>query len=491
MKKKFLALSLAAAMCFSLAGCAIDISLPGKSAKDAGEVVAGYMALMEESVNYHVDMDMDFEIAAKGDGVTIELPIGMGLSVDVMDGNMHGDMAMVIEFMNSMSMDEKAEIYVEQGRRSTTSYMYDEADGYWTVSEDNDNGASAAAGFSGMDADDFKDAEMEYDKKAGTYTITQSFADFAVTGDTYDILEDVYGGMAEMMEMDPDEFLDEWEKAEVVYVFDKDFYLQTVDVEGCEFSTTVKEDGMEMDVAVSLALSYAFSDYGEITEKDVKVPDEVIDEAVPSLTLDLEDEDFNVDISTGEGDIDWDDEETHFEEPLDPGFTYDPEEEQGSESAAEDVPRTDGDQLGSLNGQAFTLNGDPWTMFANDGWVLSLDNDGEYTFAEASNGSYPDALLYVNDEDMEDVYAEDIRTYGIYGYTVDFLWCESAKRPAMTWNGITFGATVEDVKAAYGEPDYEYEGSMYVSYTYKVGEAEIDFYVTPDNGLQKVAVNVY
>ena len=113
--------------------------------------------------------------------MTIELPIGMGLSVDVMDGNMHGDMAMDIEFMGE-SMKEKAEVYVEQGRRSTTSYMYDEADGYWTVSEDNDNGASAAAGFSGMDADDFKDAEMEYDKKAGTYTITQSFADFAVTG---------------------------------------------------------------------------------------------------------------------------------------------------------------------------------------------------------------------------------------------------------------------------------------------------------------------
>ena len=120
MKKKFLALSLVAAMCFSLAGCAVDISLPGKSAKDAGEVVAGYMALMEESVNYHVDMDMDFEIAAKGDGVTIELPIGMGLSVDVMDGNMHGDMVMDIEFMGQ-SMDEKAEIYVEQGRRNTTT----------------------------------------------------------------------------------------------------------------------------------------------------------------------------------------------------------------------------------------------------------------------------------------------------------------------------------------------------------------------------------
>ena len=47
MKKKFLALSLAAAMCFSLAGCAVDISLPGKSAKDAGEGV-DFMPLQVE-----------------------------------------------------------------------------------------------------------------------------------------------------------------------------------------------------------------------------------------------------------------------------------------------------------------------------------------------------------------------------------------------------------------------------------------------------------
>lgn len=488
--KKILALSLAAAMSFSLCGCAVELNLGGSRAKTAAEVIEKYAAAMEESQNYHVDMDMDFKIGAKGDGVTVELPITMGLSADVMDGNLHGDMQMGMNFMGE-SMEQKAEVYVVQERRSATTYMCDEENGYWTVSEDEENGAESAMSLSDMDVSAFEDADMVYDKEEKTYTVTQSLGDFADAGDTYELLSDVYSGMAEMMNMDPDDFMDEWEKASVIWVFDSDCRLLTMEIEDCEFSDTIKEDGMELDVTVSLALSYAFSDYGEITEKDVKVPDEVIDEAVPSLTLDLEDEDFNVDISTGEGDIDWDDEETYFEEPLDPGFTYDPKEEQGSESAAEDVPRTDGDQLGSLNGQAFTLNGDPWTMFANDGWVLSLDNDGEYTFAEASNGSYPDALLYVNDEDMEDVYAEDIRTYGIYGYTVDFLWCESAKRPAMTWNGITFGATVEDVKAAYGEPDYEYEGSMYMSYTYKVGEAEIDFYVTPDNGLQKVAVNVY
>lgn len=490
MKKKFLALSLAAAMCFSLAGCAIDISLPGKSAKDAGEVVAGYMALMEESVNYHVDMDMDFEIAAKGDGVTIELPIGMGLSVDVMDGNMHGDMAMVIEFMNSMSMDEKAEIYVEQGRRSTTSYMYDEADGYWTVSEDGDTGVNAAADFSGMDADDFKDAKMEYDKKAGTYTITQSFADFAVTGDTYDILEDVYGGMAEMMEMDPDEFLDEWEKAEVVYVFDKDFYLQTVDVEGCEFSTTVKEDGMEMGVSVSLALSFEFSDYGQIEEGDVEVPQKVIDEAVSSVTMGLDDSDVNVDIDWGSGE----DDPVPGGDIDDPGTSADDVPSHTEESRPATTPGKNtnvavSDKLGSLNGVAITTQGDVFeTTFGADGW--EWDGEEGYSFVVCENSKYEDAELYLYNETRTDTTWDDISTYGSYGYSIDCSFSDS--HPAMTWGGITFGATADDVISVYGQPDYTYSGDIFTTYEYDIdSDTEITFYVYPDRGVQHVEVAVY
>ena len=41
---------------------------------------------------------------------------------------------------------------------------------------------------------------------------------------------------------------------------------------------------MEMDMSVSLALSFEFSDYGQIEEGDVEVPQKVIDEAVSSVT---------------------------------------------------------------------------------------------------------------------------------------------------------------------------------------------------------------
>lgn len=311
-----------------------------------------------------------------------------------------------------------------------------------------------------------------------------------MTGDTYDILEDVYGGMAEMMEMDPDEFLDEWEKAEVVYVFDKDFYLQTVDVEGCEFSTTVKEDGMEMDVSVSLALSFEFSDYGQIEEGDVEVPQKVIDEAVSSVTMGLNDSDANVDIDWGSGEDD----------PV-PGGDID-----GPGTSADDVPShteesrpatTPGkntnvavsDRLGSLNGVTITTQGDVFeTTFGADGW--EWDGEEGYSFVVCENSKYEDAELYLYNETRTDTTWNDISTYGSYGYSIDCSFSDS--HPAMTWGGITFGATADDVISVYGQPDYTYSGDMFTTYEYDIdSDTEITFYVYPDRGVQHVEVAVY
>lgn len=489
--KKILALLLAGTMAMSLAGCSIDLK---RTPKTAPEVIEKYMANMDESRNYHVDMGMEFGIGATGQGITLDLPITMDISADVLDDSLHGDMEMHIEFMGQ-EMDQKAEVYMVKEKKKATTYLFDEEAGHWTVSEDDTNGADTAISISGIDPEAFVEAEMEYDKEEGTYIVTQSLADFAEAGDTYELLSDVYSGMAEMMSMDPDDFMEEWEDAEVVWVFDKDFYLQAMNVTGCEFSDTIKEDGMEMDVSVSLALSYEFSDYGKITEKDVEVPDDIVKEAVPSVTLELEDVQADV-----EEEIDYDDREVSTDEPLDPmilqGLPAETDEQateepvEMEEPISEEKPVTGGAQFGFLNGNVLTLQGDPWSIFADDGWVLDTDNDGEYSFAVAGNPSYPDAQLYVNNEVMDHTTIADIEAKGIFGYTMDFMFSDGP-RPDISWNGITFGASVDDVTATYGKPYSTYQGSMYESLSYEIGDAEICFYVTPDKGLQKVSLNVY
>ena len=59
-------------------------------------------------------------------------------------------------------------------------------------------------------------------------------------------------------------------------------------------------------------------------------------------------------------------------------------------------------------------------------------------------------------------------------------------------DGITFGASLEDVEAVYGEPKNIYEDDDYTSLTYKLAEdAEIDFKVCKDGGLLGVDLFIY
>lgn len=493
MKKKFLILPVAAMASLVLSGCSVSLSIGGPSS--ASDVIEKYNALMEESLNYHTDMDLNFNISAKAEGLSIELPISMGLSADVLDDNLHGDMNLSMSLMGE-SMEEFTEIYVD-GRRKVNVYTYDSDSGQWIISKEK-GGTELACGFNDIDPEDFKTAEMEKDKRSDTYVITQSFADFAENGSMYDALEDTYDDMADMMDMDADDFLDEWKDAKVIYVFDKDYYLTSVSVEGCEYSGKISEDGTSIDVSVSLELAFAFSDYGKIRESDVEVPDKVKDAAVPAPQIDDIDE---YDITDTEN-------ITMTPEEIDPGFVKEPEENTDpkfvmtapdeeidpgfsvSPVTQNDKPKTSDDKYGSYNGIPLAGIGDDWnTTFGADGW--RFDNvDGEFSFMSAVNSKYEDATLYVYNRKRANTASADILNNGIYGYDID---CSFASiYPPMTWNGITFGASAEDIIKAYGSPDFTYEGSMYTSYEYSMyGSMEIEFYVYPDDGLKRVNVSYY
>ena len=474
-KNKTVALALAGAMAASMAGCGAPAG-----PKDAAELIGRYREAMEGAGGCHVDMEMEFGISASGDGMSIDVPIGMDISADIHDDGLHGDMGMSLSFMGQ-SMDESAEVYMD----GSTVYSYDKSSGYWTVSE---NGASAslASGLGDIDPKAFEGAQMAYDKGTGTYTVTQSLADFASAGDTYGLLEDVYGGMTETMGMSADEFLDHWEQAEVSYVFDKGFLLQSMEIDGCEYSGTVEEGGVSMDVKVSLGLSYEFSRYGEVTEADVAVPEDVKEGAVPSVGMELPDGSLDAEV--------------------DPGFSVDPvfpDEDPGARKPdADEEESTAGDQsqsmsdgagtaLGSIGGMRLTAAGDSWDdTFGADGWEFGSD-DAEYMGIYCVNGKYPGAELEVFNKDMEGTTREDIKDAGVFSYEVDFLFAETDERPDMEWNGITFGASLEEVQAAYGECSDLYDGDMWTSCTYAIGDAEVTFYVSPETGLQHVSVDRY
>lgn len=507
MKKKFLALFLSAATCLTTAGCSISIPGMGDNISDASDVIEKYVACMDGSCNYHTDMDMEIGIMADAQGMKLDLPIKFSLSADVLDENLHGDMEMSMSFMGQ-DIEQSAEVYLESGKRKSTTYIYDSEQGYWTVSEDTKN-TEAALSFGNLDADDFEDAKMEYDKDKKTYTITQEFGDFADSSSVYDMIDEMYGSMSSMTSMDSDDILDAWEDAKVIYVFDKDFYLTSVAVEDCEYSGTISEDGTDVDMSVALDFEFKFSDYGKIEDSDVEVPKKVKNSAVPSVTINAETEDGGLDengnllTDPNKGFVGYDSDEafSYSDEQHKPeiGVTT-PEEmhKQTDQELRTEIETTDPGlttqympiitELGTYNGIPLTAYGDDWnTIFGADGWNFAND-DGEYTFMSAENSKYKNAVFYVYNYSRDYTTRADILNNGSYGYSIDCKY--SSTYPDMTWNGITFGATAGDIFAAYGNPDNSYDGSLYTMYEYDISDdIEIEFYVYPDDGLQRVEVS--
>ena len=155
----------------------------------------------------------------------------------------------------------------------------------------------------------------------------------------------------------------------------------------------------------------------------------------------------------------------------------------------EDHDNAGKDVLGSLDGKALTFDSKWDDTFGKDGF--EFDSDEEGYIISASSDDYENVCLWFYSLDWHK--AEDIKNNGMDGYSIDVSSAEN--KPEMTWNGLTWGASAEDIVKAYGEPDDKYEGSVYDLYEYTTLpdiDSVIKFYVyhsdSHDTGLQQVDV---
>ena len=164
----------------------------------------------------------------------------------------------------------------------------------------------------------------------------------------------------------------------------------------------------------------------------------------------------------------------------------------------EDHDNAGEDLLGSLDGKALTFDSKWDDTFGKDGFEFDSD-EGNFSYF-ASSDDYEGVSLTVWFyclDDEKDVKVEDIKNDGMKAYIIDASHAEN--KPEMTWKGLTWGASAEDIIKAYGEPDDKSETSLYDSYRYEYGDPRIDYSVIEfcvyhgdssyDTGLQQVAVS--
>lgn len=152
-----------------------------------------------------------------------------------------------------------------------------------------------------------------------------------------------------------------------------------------------------------------------------------------------------------------------------------------------EAPITYEDQLGAYDGTPIPLNGGNWDILGDYGWEFTNDNGMAYQIVK--NPDYEDVELHLFNRNRADATRDDIIVNGFYGYDVI---CAPGTSVPMTWNGITFGASEDDIVAAYGNNHAQYEESDYTSYKYSIDEdTDLTFYVYPDSGLQEVRLDYY
>ena len=175
------------------------------------------------------------------------------------------------------------------------------------------------------------------------------------------------------------------------------------------------------------------------------------------------------------------------------------------DSKVEKVPVTGDDTFGSLNGVGFDLKDsclDFTETFGKAGFDFVDDKDSytdvSYNPFHLTNGNASIVVTVsreVNGE-LTDNSINNIINEGFTSYYVDVTDTVASSRPYMTFKGCTWGASADDIIAAYGEP-LDFNGISTkdainrLTYDYENYTIEFSVYnpTTGSTGLQKVFVH--
>lgn len=276
--KKHLAMLLALVLTSaSLCGCgALESLTEGPKAKTAQEVIDKYIE-KENKNNLHTDMVMGFNVGVEADGMKLEVPINVDASIDTLDeNNVHADMKMKAS-MFGMSTDSNIEVYINGSTKDDIKmYTCDSEDNQWYINS-GDSTERMFDTFAELDSSFFENATMEYDKETKNYIIEQPFKDFNTSG-TLSSATETSDDTLSSLGLEQDVIDSIYENAKVVYTFDKDYNILSLELTGANYSGPAEIDGETAEVSFNMDLKVKYSNHGQIKQSDVKVPKEVVDQ---------------------------------------------------------------------------------------------------------------------------------------------------------------------------------------------------------------------
>lgn len=464
--KKLMSVVLTLCMVLSLTACS---SLPfGNKRPKTAQELAEKVVAVETNGNAQCDGTIDVLVKAKasegatGDAsVSVELPLKMNLSVKMfseeafymtlgLKGNLFGE-----------ELDEKMAAYVNDGKTYANKSYSTSGEDYWTYYENENEESLKEIAQISKSADVFNNATMEYDKDTDKYTVTLKASDIFNSEAFKKVMaSEAFSSLTENAgDTDINDVFKDVGDTGIVCVYDSDYHLCSLNVKDMAYNGSIDLMGTSLLIDVNCSIDLAFSNHGKITKDDVTVPKDIKESAV------AEEED------SGLVDMPF----TDVDEPA-----TDEPDQSNPFATGDSVVNTVG--TGSFDYPKFNgvvLNpGFDYTIILPYGFTQSTE-DGGYSFVRFDSDN-TDVYVYFYDKEQSGTVAG--LSSGVYGFEFGAYEEADSSFPLTFGDNFKFGSNIEDVRAYYGEPYYEYKSDGYTSYTWKISDSS-SFCVTAYDGV--------
>lgn len=428
--KKALSFLMAGLMAFSLAAC--GTSGP-KTAEDLMTLV-----MENPADNYELSGKINMTVSMAGGGLSFEMPMDIAMTGAICGENSVAQ-SVVSASILGQEMEESVKAYLYDGQ----AYVLDSSENTWTVgSQDTTDGVMELNGLMDKFCNPEQFAKAELDHADGVYTVTASIVD--ILGEEG---SEEFFNFDDMLPSDEasNDISSALSAGKLTYVINEDYQLESIVMDETEGTQTYEENGASYEGTVSLGMSFEFANYGGVKDEDVTPPEEALTAGTSSQdTTESQTDDF-VDAS----DMTASSAGLYTEHPA------------VSANAA-----ALGDYLGSYND----------TNLVPGAFTLKLFED-EFYWDEADEGEYSFLPMYSRNNEYVSLYLNDFQSTGelpglfeaVYSYNFDISSAGDQGLPNVNFNGLTWGASRDDIIGAYGEPTYTYSSdSGYWSLDYDV-----------------------
>ncbi len=490
-KKIIKAVLFTSIVAMSFTGCSFN-SKP----RTASDLVSKYLSL-KDSKNYLADYDIDIKLKAQIPNFDMNIPLNVK-AITKTDGND----SYISAKAEISALGEIKNINFEMYQNGTQIYGHESDSSDWEMIDltDSAEGTEYIKQFNELtnnqlNPDMFADADLNIVGSQNSdvrYIVSiplDKMWDYSLNQNQevkkqWDSLLDEYSEY-----FNREDFYEQLTNNTMNYYFDKNYYLVSIKLNDFDYQINIDYDGEQASIGLQLDLNVDYSDYGKITKSNVIVPDEIASAAVNetldnSIENELPTSIITPDIVNTFPDTD---------EQLDTIESI-----ENTNSTNNTNTKINNDYFGAYNGHSISIGSNDWSIFSNDGWKFD-NEDGAYIFMSAINDKFENAEMYVYDATWDNgITSSDIINHGFYSYSINCMYMDkNQERPNMTFNGITFGASLDELLSAYGEPDKINDMSYSTEYVYVVSQdsinnIELQFYIANDgSGLQKIEITYF